>query len=47
MSKKSLYPAKTVTVNPVVLIGMIVLFAIIFFLIGVWTMHYPHMEAVI
>ena len=48
MSKKSLYPvAEPVKVSPVGVIFWAFIFALVFFAIGVATMHYPSIQAVI
>ena len=50
MAKKgSLYPpiVEPVTINPLDVILMIFIFALVFFVIGVLTMHYPHLASVV
>lgn len=48
MTKKSLYPvAEPIKVNPIGVIFWIFIFALVFFVIGVATMHYPSIQGVI
>lgn len=50
MTKKgSLYPpiVEPVTINPLGVIIMAFIFALVFFIIGVLTMHYPKIAGVI
>ena len=46
--KKSLYPApEPVKINPRAFLFWIFIFAVVFFTIGVWTVHYPSLAGVI
>lgn len=46
--KKSLYPApEPVKINPMAFLFWIFIFALVFFAIGVWTVHYPSIAGVI
>lgn len=48
MAKKSLYPvAEPIKVNPVGVIFWCFIFALVFFVIGIATMHYPSIQGVI
>ena len=48
MSKKSLYPTpEPIRINPLGVIVMSFIFALVFFLIGIATMHYPSITGVI
>lgn len=48
MTKKNLYPVpEPVKINPLGIILMSFLFALIFFIIGIMTVHYPSMTGVI
>lgn len=48
MPKKSLYPvAEPVKVNPVGVVFWSFIFALVFFIIGFATMHYPKIAGVI
>ena len=48
MTKKSLCPvAEPIKVNPIGVIFWIFIFALVFFIIGVATMHYPSIQGVI
>lgn len=48
MTKKTLYPTpEPIKINPMGVILMSFLFALIFFIIGVMTMHYPSLTGVI
>lgn len=46
--KKSLYPVhEPIKINPIGVIFMAFIFALVFFMIGVATMHYPSLTGVI
>lgn len=46
--KKSLYPTpEPVKINPMAFLFWIFIFALVFFAIGVWTVHYPSISGVI
>ena len=48
MTKKTLYPVpEPVTINPLGIVLMAFIFALAFFIIGILTMHYPHIASVI
>ena len=48
MKKRSLYPvAEPVKVNPLGVLFMSFTFALVFFVIGILTMHYPKIAGVI
>ena len=47
--KSSLYPpiAEPITINPLGVILMSFIFALVFFVIGILTMHYPKIAGVV
>lgn len=48
MTKKTLYPvSEPIKINPLGIVLMSFLFALIFFIIGIMTVHYPSMTGVI
>lgn len=48
MKRKSLYPAaEPIVINPMGVIFWAFIFALVFFAIGIATMHYPSIEGII
>ncbi|MBR3140577.1 MAG: hypothetical protein IKF11_06900 [Methanobrevibacter sp.] len=46
--RKGLYPApQPIKINPLAFIFWIFIFAFVFFVIGMWTVHYPSIAGVI